>query len=402
MRLRLSLARCAAWALLLSGWVGLGSFAMVLAPDVISGFALVALWLLLLGAAASVATSDEPRAWTRRLALAGCAALVVTALALAPRGGGLPALGLALAAWAALTALASGVVRSLRQQQPTAPLPPIGAAALGALCATLALGDPGDLHALAQRLGLLVTLACLLLVLLQPAEARRASLRRCRAGLFDCSLPAWPAGSWRDPLQWPTLLAGLAMLPMMATLPLMVAWCRGEAIAPPAIVALHLAAMFAPALLLQRRLAAWPVRKLSAVCALCLVAGGALVLWADAPWNLLGLAAAHGAAWGLAWAGQLWAPDRRSRAGASPWRAALGYAALTLAVGAVVAGFGVQGVAGVHVALGLLAGAAWLSGTRLNRRIWPWRAWARLARGTRCRVPRPPSHRCHRTARARE
>ena len=402
MRLRLSLARCAAWALLLSGWVGLGSFAMVLAPGVVGGFALVALWLVLLGAAASVATHDEPHAWSRRLALAGCAALTIAALATAPSGGGLAALGLALAGWAALTALASGVVRSLRQLQPTAPLPPIGAAATGALCATLALGDPGDLHALARRLGLLVALAALLLVLLQPAGARGGSPRRCRAGLFDCSLPAWPAGSWRDPLQWPTLLAGLAMLPMMATLPLMVAWCRGEAIAPQSIVALHLAAMFVPPLLLQRRLAAWPLHRLSAQCAACLVAGAALVLWADAPWNLLGLAAAHGAAWGLAWAGQLWAPDRRSRAGASPWHAALGYALLTLAVGMVVARFGVQGVAGVHVALGLLAGAAGLTGLLLNRRARLWRAPERPALRTRCRAPRPPGHRCPRSVRARE
>jgi hypothetical protein len=400
-RLRLSLARCAAWALLLSGWVGLGSFAMVLAPDVTGGFALVAVWLLLLGAAASAAPRAEPRAWTRRLAMAACAVLTVTALALAPRGGGLAALGLALAAWAALTALASGVVRSLRQRQPTAPLPPIGAAAAGALCAAIALGDPSDLHALAQRLGLLVALATALLVLLQPTAARGESLRRCRAGLFDCSLPAWPAGSWRDPLQWPALLAGLAMLPMMATLPLMVAWCRGEAIAPQAIVALHLAAMFAPALLLQRRLASWSLRRLSAVCAACLVAGALLVLWADAPWNLLGLAAAHGAAWGLAWAGQLWAPDRRSRAGASPWRAALGYALLTLAVGMLVARFGVQGMAGVHVALGLAAAAAGLTGLLLNRRGRPWRAPARPVRRTRCRGQRPPSHRYRRSARAR-
>lgn len=380
MSLRLSLARCAAWALLLSGWVGLGSFAMVLAPSVIGGFALVALWLLLLGAAASVATRDEPRAWTRRLALAGCATLIVASLAWAPSGGGLLALGLALGAWAALTALASGVVRSLRQLQPTAPLPPIGAAASGALCAALALGDPGDLHALAQRLGLLVALASLLLVLLQPAGVSGGALRRCRAGLFDCSLPAWPAGSWRDPLQWPTLLAGLAMLPMMATLPLMVAWCRGEAIAPQAIVALHLAAMFAPALLLQRRLAGWSLRRLSAVCGACLVAGALLALWADAPSNLLGPATAHGAAWGLAWAGQLWAPDRRSRAGASPWHAALGYALLTLAVGLVVARFGVQGVAGVHVALGLAAGAAGLTGLLLNRQARPWRTPERRVR----------------------
>jgi hypothetical protein len=192
------------------------------------------------------------------------------------------------------------------------------------------------------------------------------------------------------------------MLPMMATLPLMVAWCRGEAIAPQSIVALHLAAMFVPPLLLQRRLAAWPLHRLSAQCAACLVAGAALVLWADAPWNLLGLAAAHGAAWGLAWAGQLWAPDRRSRAGASPWHAALGYGLLTLAVGMVVARFGVQGVAGVHVALGLLAGAAGLTGLLLNRRARLWRAPERPARRTRCRAPRPPGHRCPRSVRARE
>jgi len=170
------------------------------------------------------------------------------------------------------------------------------------------------------------------------------------------------------------------MLTMMATLPLMVAWCRGEVIAPQTIVALHLAAMFVPALLLQRRLAAWPLHRLSALCACGLVAGAVLVLWVDAPWNLLGLAAAHGAAWGLAWAGQLWAPDRRSRAGASPWHAALGYALLTLAVGLVVARFGVQGMAGVHVALGLAAGAAGLTGLLLNRQARPWRTPERRVR----------------------
>jgi hypothetical protein len=357
--LRLTLARSAAWALLITGWVGLGSFAMVLAPDVLSGFALVALWLLLLGAAASLATRDVPRAWLRRLAVGLCAATVIGGLTMAPRGGGMPALLLAVVAWAALTALASGVVRSLRQSQLTAPTPPIGAAALGALCAALALADLGDLQALADRLGLLVTAAALLLAALQPVGAARSSGRRCRAGLFDCSLPAWPVGAWRDPMQWPTLLAGLAMLPMMAALPWMVAWCRGEALAPQAILALHLAGMFAPALLLRRRLLHWRQQQLSAVCASCLATGAALVLWTAAPWNLMGLAAAHGAAWGLAWAGQLWAPQRRSQAGASPWRAALGYALLTLLFGALVARYGAAGVAAAHVALGVAAAAAW-------------------------------------------
>jgi hypothetical protein len=357
----LSLARCAAWALLVAGWVGLGSFAMVLAPGIVSAFAWIALWLLLLGAAASLPVRTAAAPWQRRLALLLCAALAVAGLFAAPRGGGQPALLLSLAAWAALTALASGVVRSLRLRQPVAPSPPVAAAAVGALLAALALGDVGDLHGLAQRLGALVLLAAVLLALLQPA-AHKADARRCRAGLFDCSLPAWPRGAWGDALQWPTLLAGLAMLPMMATLPWMVAWCRADGLAPQAVVLLHLGAMFAPALLLQATRTFWSPRRLATVCASCLAAGAALLLWAAAPWNLLGLALAHGAAWGLAWAGQLWAPDRRGKAGASPWRAALGYALLTLAFGTVVAGYGVSGVVAAHVALGLAAALAWLAG----------------------------------------
>ena len=208
----------------------------------------------------------------------------------------------------------------------------------------------------------------------------------CRAGLFDCSLPAWPAGAWRDTLQWPTLLAGLAMLPMMAALPLMAAWCRAEAIAPQAMVLLHLAAMFGPALLLRRSIARWSVRTLSIVCSALLAAGAALVVWAAAPLDLLGLAVTHGAAWGLAWGGQLWAPARRGQKGASPLRAAAGYAVLTLVFGFVVEQAGARGVAAVHVALGLAAVLAWLLSAVPVR--WPGNA------ATRKRVPSsaPPSH----------
>lgn len=364
---RLTLARSVAWALLISGWVGLGALAVVVAPDVGSAFALVALWLLMLGGAASLSTRDAPREWTRRLAVPACALLCAAALWAVPRGGGMPALLLALVAWATLTALASGVVRSLRLAQPVAPAPPIGAAGLGALAAAVALGDLGDLHALATRMALLVAVSALALCLLPGGGAAPSPARRCRAGLFDCSLPAWPAGAWRDPLWWPTLLAGLAMLPMMASLPLMVAWCRSEAVAPEAVVWLHLAAMFGPAWLLQHQVARWSVSQLSALCALCLAAGAVLVTWAAAPWNLLGLAVAHGAAWGLAWAGQLWAPDRRSRAGASPARAALGYALLTLAFGGTIVLFGAGGVAATHAALGLAASLAWLFGMLATR-----------------------------------
>jgi hypothetical protein len=352
--------RAIAWTLLLAGWVGLGSFATVLAPSPFSAIALVALWLFALGAAAMVATRDTLSAGVRAVALALCAALTAAALTWSTRGGGLFALLLALCTWAGLTALASGAVRSVRLAQAARPAPPVGAANLGALCAGLALGDPGDLPALALRLGALILCGAAILIVLQRGYRQASPASRCRPGLFDCSLPAWPSGSWRNPQQWPTLLAGLAMLPMMAGLPLMVAWCRAEAVPPQAMILLHFAAMFVPALLLRTSLAKWSSGQLSAVCTACLAAGAVFALWAPAPWNLLGLAVAHGASWSLAWAGQLWAPERRSRQGDSPLRAAIGYAALTLAFGMVVDQFGPAGVAATHAALGGAALLAWV------------------------------------------
>ena len=366
--LRLTLARACAWALLVAGWVGIGSLALLLAPSTSHAFALVALWLLALGAAATVATRGGSRTWLRSGALLGVAALSCAGLWLAVNGGSMPALLLALAGWAALTALASGVVRGLRLAQTAVATPPVAAAALGALGAGLVLGDPGDLRALALRLALFVAAAALLLVVLQSRLQAQRRAPGCRAGLFDCSLPAWPAGAWREPLNWPMLLAGLAMLPMMAALPLMADWCRAEAVAPQLMVMLHLAAMFGPALLLQRSIAGWSPRTLSIVCTALLASGAAWVVWAPAPLDLLGLAAAHGAAWGLAWAGQLWAPARRGAQGVSPLYAAAGYAVLTLAFGLVVEHFGARGVAATHLALAGVAMRAWLLHAALGSR----------------------------------
>lgn len=377
--LRLTLARACAWALLVAGWIGIGSLALQFAPSLASGFALVALWLLGLGAAATVATSASMRRWTRSLALCAGAALTIAALLATVRGGGVSALLVALLGWSALTALASGVVRSLRLAQAVRPAAPIGAAAIGALCAGLVLGDPGDSPALVTRLAIFVgAVVALLLVLQHPIEGT-ARAPGCRAGLFDCSLPAWPAGAWRDSLQWPTLLAGLAMLPMMAALPLMAEWCRAQAVPPQALVLLHLAAMFGPVLVLRQVLARWSIRTLSTVCAALLAGGAAIAVWSAAPFDMLGLALTHGAAWGLAWGGQLWAPARRGRQGTSPLRAAAGYAVLTLAFGVLVEQIGPRGVVDVHAALGLVAALAWLVGSAST-----WYAAARHAA--------PPSH----------
>jgi hypothetical protein len=259
-----------------------------------------------------------------------------------------------------MTALASGVVRGLRLAQGAAPRPPVLAAGLGALSAGLALGDPSDLPALATRLAAFVVALAFVLLLLQHGLDGRRRSPGCRAGLFDCSLPAWPAGAWRELRQWPTLLAGLTMLPTMAALPLMATLCRAQDVPPQALLLLHLGAMFGPALLLQAWLAQGPPRHLATACAGLLAAGAAFAAWAPAPWDGVGLAAADGVAWGLAWGGQLWAPAQRARQGASPLIAAAGYALLTLAFGLVVEEIGVRGVAGVHVAMGVVAAGAWL------------------------------------------
>ena len=357
--LRLTLARGCAWSLLIAGWIGIGSLAQRIAPDPASAFTLVALWLLALGGAAAMATRSDLLRGASWAALAGSAAASVAGLGLSRQGAGLLSLAgllLAVLGWAALTALASGVVRSLRLALSATPRPPIGAASLGALAAGLVLADLGDVVGLVLRLMAFVVATAALLAVLQAARARSDRPAGCRAGLFDCSLPAWPAGAWRDREQWPTLIAGLTMLPMMAALPLLVEACRASpTLSPQAMLLAHLAAMFGPAFALQGVIATWTSRNLALACAALLAAGAVSAACAPAPLDGLGLGACHGAAWSLAWAGQLWAPARRGNQGASPWRAAAGYAVVTLAFGAVVQAWGLRGVVGVHIGLGLAA-----------------------------------------------
>ncbi len=128
-------------------------------------------------------------------------------------------------------------------------------------------------------------------------------------------------------------------------------WCRTTAIAPQLLLMLHLAAMFGVALVLRPWLAGWSLEFLSLLCTVLLAAGALLALVATQPWDLLGLALTHGAAWGLSWSGQLWAPARRGQQNSSPLRAAAGYAALTVAFGLAVDAFGPMGLTSVHVAI---------------------------------------------------
>ena len=189
--LRLTLARACAWGLLVAGWIGIGSFALQFAPTVASGFALLALWLLALGAAAAVNTRGGMRRWTRALALCICGVTTGIALLATGRGGGLPALLLVILGWAALTALASGVVRSLRLMQAAVPSPPIAAASLGALCAGAGARRSGRSAGASTRLAAFVGAAALLLAFFK-AGSRTARARRDAA--LDCSIARCPPG----------------------------------------------------------------------------------------------------------------------------------------------------------------------------------------------------------------
>ena len=353
---RLQLARALAWALLLGGWIGLAALAQALASSVGMAFVLLAAWLLAVGGFADlVARLALPR-WALRLLLCGAALLAARALHLALHGGGIAALGAAVLAWALMVALASAAVRGCRLALHTRAGPPVASAAAGAALAWLCVGDIGDANALGPRLAALGLAAGALLALLLPRGEGVAAA--CRAGLFDCSLPRWQAEDWQLPARRPVLIASLAMLPMMCSLPWMVSLCRSAAVAPEVVLAVHLAAMFLPAWLAMQR-----PRALQAAPTLCmaLLATGAVVLLvapgASAWWVL---ALAHGSAWSLAWASQLQlrgAPRGTAQhtvlAGAS-WNAGF-----VLALGIGVSLGGLQTLAACHVALGAAAVLAW-------------------------------------------
>lgn len=326
---RLEAARALSWALLLGGWIVLTAMADRLAGSPLLAFGLIAAWLLALAGFASLLGRLALPGGGQRVLLPVVALLALRALAGSLEGAGSVVLLPLLLAWGLLVALASSTVRMLRQACAVRPGRPVAAAAAGALLAWAVLGDPTDLPSLVPRAGMLLVVAALLLATL-PRGTAAAAPGGCRAGLFDCSMPAWPAGAWHAPARWPLLLGMLVMLPMMAGLPQMLALCRGTALGPQAMLVLHLAAMFLPALLLPR------LRPASAALACgVLLAGGGLAASVDTgAWWWLALS--QGAAWSLAWGAQLAEPAARAGPRSDPWRSAGVQAALLLVLGLAV------------------------------------------------------------------
>jgi hypothetical protein len=199
------------------------------------------------------------------------------------------------------------------------------------------------------------------------AGAGAGAAGACRAGLFDCSLPRWSLAEWRVAERRPLLVAALVMLPMMCSLPLMVSLCRGSAVSPQAVLGLHFAAMFGPALFVAQRPAF--ARVAPGICAALLALGAVLLVWAPGASAWWMLALAHGAAWSFAWAAQL---NERPGPARHAQGAALGGAAvnalLVLALGAGLASGGVVALSVWHIVLGV-AGA--LAGLVCGPWRWP-------------------------------
>lgn len=291
------LARAAAWALLSGGWIVLAPLSDRLAPGPLHHAALLLAWLLALaGGAALLERWPLPAAGRAVLGLAS-AVVAARALALSLDGAGWWALWPALLAWALLAGLAAGAGPAGRN----AGRAPLAAAAAGALLAWAVLGDPTDLRALVPRAALLLAGAALLLAALGP-RAGTSAAAPLRSGLPGCLGFGGARGALSPARPWPVRLAALAMLPMMAGLPQMLALCRSDALGPSALLGLHLAAMFLPGLCLPRLAPGDAARP----CLLLLIAAGvATLLPAAAAAGSLALAAA----WSLAWAARE-APQR--------------------------------------------------------------------------------------------
>ncbi|WP_213957622.1 hypothetical protein [Variovorax sp. dw_954] len=187
--MRLLAARSLAWALLIGGWLVLGTLGQLRLPLWAGGLAPVALWLGTIGLGLRFGSSRVPSAAQLRaiLVLAGLA--TVAALAWASDNGGAVAIALASIGWGVLVVAASRAARR------------------------------------------------------RPA---------CPTGLIHCALPAANWTSWSDPAMWPVQSARWAMLPMMASLAITAQWCGGAwGSAPWLSSGLHLSAMLLPSVALH-------------------------------------------------------------------------------------------------------------------------------------------------------
>ncbi len=189
---------------------------------------------------------------------------------------------------------------------------------------------------------------------LSCAASRRAGAGRWAEFAPGCALLP---GSLVDPMLGPAFGARCTMLPMMAGMAVASDWCAGISVSAGQGVALHLAAMLAPALLLRGlRSPLW--------IAACMGAGLLALPLLPGVRGWMAMLLLQALAWGIAWSQALHAAPapvsrRATRDRVSAWLALVPPASV-LGLGLAIGAFGLEGLVAVHVALGALslAGAA--------------------------------------------
>lgn len=382
---RLAVARTLAWALLLAGWLVLGALGRQYLPLRAGGLGAVAVWLVTVVIAQPVLQAHGSWLTAARLRGVLCTCGGVASVALVamsgPRTPAAAWLLLAACAWGVLLLSASCCVRALRQSDPGRAPSPVSAAVAGALLAWAVAGNLAAGRQATGTVALGLLGAALGLAALVPRGGGVVSA--CRAGLFDCALHLPHPAAWRDPRQWPRHAATCAMLPMMASLPLMAEWCGTDPWArgsDSTVVALHLAAMLLPAWALgggRERVSAagppapWRPALQSVGVVLAMLLGGAS-LWAwPGQSGLMAASLWHAVGWSLAWALSMSARPVGRPADAGARAPSAGVAALLLSalftgsavwvLGHSTQAFGPQALVAVHAALAgvCAAGLAW-------------------------------------------
>lgn len=348
--MRLIAARTLAWALLIGGWLVLGTLGHLRLPLWAGGLAPIALWLAAAGFTLHFGRSVLLSAEHLREVVAVAGFASAAALAWAGNGGGAVAIAVASISWGILLVAASRTVRTMRAHTHHLP-PPVVPAVAGATLAWLVAGDTTAGPTLGTTLWLVAT-AALLAALLPPRGAGRG----CRAGLFDCALPVGAWTHWRDPEAWTAQSARWAMLPMMASLAVMTQWCGNDwGLTASQAGGLHLCAMLLPPLalhLLHVRL------KTDAGAAVAMIAGLAIAYLVPGLQGLMAASMCHSLAWGLVWFARISGPSAPcTSTAASTWTGALMPSCCALALGLAIAANGPTALSWVHIGLGMLAAA---------------------------------------------
>ncbi len=290
-----TIRRGSVWTLSIGAWLVLPALGYALQRDVFSGLLPLTIWLVSLGAMRAILARRE--VWQAKAALAvatatGSAALIAVSEVIYGYGIRTGLLVAGALAWAVMCAAAIRIARSadpgrrLRMgREPYCAL----AGAVAVLVVLGSLDTPSTLAVRMAVLGLLIStvfFAAPTLASGQPSGRDPARRQRRHGEWLQCDHTAGDSPP-EFAFLWVLHGARVMMVLTMCSMPMMANWCVGGGTVAKAILAVHVAAMFAPAALGQVWVARMTVRQRGLACGCLLFAaallgstgGSAAVVW---------------------------------------------------------------------------------------------------------------------------